>query len=584
MKKLSKLVRISLALFMTVFSTNIVPAATAFADPVGNNGTVKINDEVASDDPGTGNEPHIDSCTVWVRWYGFDQGLRDSTVTLEAQGPTAASQLVSPVGAQDADFTAPVRVDGNTLSHEKSYTLSFSGVPDAQGYHVKATVYTDGSQGHDTKSKVFWLPGSCGPATITPAFTLAGVCGLNNDTAIIPSSDDYTASAPTWDTVAHKVSVTFTMKNSVNKVFTNGAKTITVTKDEANTETDCSERIANPTITLEGVCGIDNDEVIVSESSDYTAGTPSWNGGVVSVTFTIKDGIDKVFTNGAKTITISAAEKDREACPLTPVKPKVKKIDLCYTDRDMIYLKQKEGIIYKVDGTATTETWIAYKGTPVSITAEAKPGYLLTGYPVGGWTFTDADFTDTQCLTITKSVKTTNDTNNDGKISVGDTVSWTITVTNNSTVRSEAFYVEADDPTAVLENDGYIGVLAAGESKTLTATSTISLLDMTTCKIINTASFSGRRITHRTARQHIDAAPLATGSAAQTYTWECPPLGGGGSTPETPETPTAPEAPATPAAELPHTGAGMNTLILGLVVAVVTYGAVYFAQPRKRYQ
>lgn len=65
--------------------------------------------------------------------------------------------------------------------------------------------------------------------------------------------------------------------------------------------------------------------------------------------------------------------------------------------------------------------------------------------------------------------------------------------------------------------------------------------------------------------------------------------GSGGETPTTPTTPVTP-APATPAAavgelpaELPYTGAPQNmTGIYGLLIALITYAAVYFGQPRKR--
>ncbi len=39
-----------------------------------------------------------------------------------------------------------------------------------------------------------------------------------------------------------------------------------------------------------------------------------------------------------------------------------------------------------------------------------------------------------------------------------------------------------------------------------------------------------------------------------------------------------------PVTELPHTGAGTNALLIGLLAAGAAYGAVYFAQPKRRYE
>lgn len=394
MKKLSQTFRIALALLIAAFSANVLPTVTAFAATApGNNGTVKINDEVVNDDGGNQNEPQLNSCTVWVRWYGYDEGARTSTVTFESQSPTTAGQLVSPVGPQNANFTAPEPVTGNTLSSEKSYTLSFSGAPAAQGYHVKVTVTTDKSKGNDTKSKVFWLPSSCGPATVTPDFTLTGICGVNNDTVAIPTSNDYTASAPVWDNVNHKVSVTFTIKDGVNKVFSNYAKTITITKDELNTETVCTpppSQIANPTINLQGVCGPHNDNVTVSTSADYTAGTPTWNAGVVSVTFTIKDGVNKVFSNGQKTITVTAQESDTSICPVTvtPAAPQFAE-PTCEVTSGRIIIPATQGITYKINGVEKVAgTYTAAAGATVVVTATILPGYVLAGNAQSSWTHT----------------------------------------------------------------------------------------------------------------------------------------------------------------------------------------------------
>src|SRR4029077_3792435 len=54
------------------------------------------------------------------------------------------------------------------LDAQETYTLSFTGTPHPQqGFHVKLTIHADGSQGADTKHKVFWVTGCEGTPTPT---------------------------------------------------------------------------------------------------------------------------------------------------------------------------------------------------------------------------------------------------------------------------------------------------------------------------------------------------------------------------------------------------------------------------------
>lgn len=271
---------------------------------------------------------------------------------------------------------------------------------------------------------------------------------------------------------------------------------------------------------------------------------------------------------------------DYVICPVTPVKPTVYN-DECYIDRDGIYIASTDHVTYYVNGKEASG-WVPYTGTPLVVTAVAADGYVIAEGATASWTFDSTTFTNKQCVTITKSAVVANDTNKNGVIDAGDTITWTITVTNNSDNEMDNFYVTVDDPNATLENNGLIGSLASGESTTLTATSTITRDQMLICKATNTASFNAWRINRedfsdRSVQSESEVAPLATGSADATYTWTCG--GKGGETP----TPT----PTTPVAtQLPETGpqSSVNYLLFGLVAAVTIYGAIYFAQPKKIYE
>jgi hypothetical protein len=127
------------------------------SDPPGNNGTVKITPR-GQDDGIPQNTPHV-SCPFDIEWYGFDQGDDIvSTVTFTMQPPTSDVGLSGTDPSQVFVGGGPVGGPGSELDGRATYTLAFDGAADPQqGYHVKVTVHTPGSQGADTKSKVFWV-------------------------------------------------------------------------------------------------------------------------------------------------------------------------------------------------------------------------------------------------------------------------------------------------------------------------------------------------------------------------------------------------------------------------------------------
>jgi hypothetical protein len=145
-------------------------ATPAFADPPGNNGTIKIDGEAFDDDPG--NEPHV-GCKFQVDFYGFDEGDLVADVTFEAHPPTGPDQVL----LTDAVFIGEDDNSGGGseagLDASETYTLDFEGIEPhpQQGFHVKLTIEADGSQGADVKHKVFWVE-DCRPTpTPTPTKT-----------------------------------------------------------------------------------------------------------------------------------------------------------------------------------------------------------------------------------------------------------------------------------------------------------------------------------------------------------------------------------------------------------------------------
>ena len=155
-----------------VLAALLLPSGAAAANPPGNNGTIKV-DRIPMEDNRPNNEPHVD-CTFQIDFYGFDEGDLYARVTFEAQAPTGSGVLV-PDGQSSSPDSVFIGEDdnrggGSEAGHDASKTYSLSTALASytahprQGFHVKLTVHADGSQGADTKHKVFWVSG-CQPAS-----------------------------------------------------------------------------------------------------------------------------------------------------------------------------------------------------------------------------------------------------------------------------------------------------------------------------------------------------------------------------------------------------------------------------------
>jgi hypothetical protein len=135
-------------------------AAPAFAaDPAGDNGTVKVDGRPFDTDPN--NEPHV-GCKFQIDFYGFDEGALNATVNFTGQAPTGKGISL----LDDTVFIGQDAAGGGTdLDAQATYDLSglvgqLGDAQPQQGFHIKLTVHADGSQGADTKYKVFWV--DCG--------------------------------------------------------------------------------------------------------------------------------------------------------------------------------------------------------------------------------------------------------------------------------------------------------------------------------------------------------------------------------------------------------------------------------------
>jgi hypothetical protein len=151
--------RLPLAVALAALAAiTLFASAASAADPPGDNGTIKVDRLPFDDHPD--NEPHV-GCTFQVDFYGFDEGALFADVTFEAHPPTGPDQTL----LTDTVFIGQDSNDGGGsvagLDASETYTLDLSGIEPHpnQGVHVKLTIHADGSQGADTKYKVFWVTG-----------------------------------------------------------------------------------------------------------------------------------------------------------------------------------------------------------------------------------------------------------------------------------------------------------------------------------------------------------------------------------------------------------------------------------------
>lgn len=123
-------------------------------DPPGNNGTIKV---VATDpsDPDPGNEPQLDTCMLWLEFYGFDAG-QTAEVIFNAHAPTAAKELLRWTGTISDDAAGGGGDDDNVIGFNLTSALQGLEAHPQQGYHVKVTSDALEAPG-GPKQKVFWM-------------------------------------------------------------------------------------------------------------------------------------------------------------------------------------------------------------------------------------------------------------------------------------------------------------------------------------------------------------------------------------------------------------------------------------------
>jgi hypothetical protein len=181
------------------------------ADPPGNNGTIKIDGVDFDDHPN--NEPHV-GCVFQVDFYGYDAGdppeSLTATVTFQGIQPTGGGVLLTDEVVIGEDAAG----GGTDLDAAVTYDLTeeLAGVTPhpEQGWHVRLTVNAEGSQGADTKHKVFWVEECGAPPTSSTTSTTSTTTTTTGSTTTTTGSTTTTTEPGSTTTTTEPGSSTST--------------------------------------------------------------------------------------------------------------------------------------------------------------------------------------------------------------------------------------------------------------------------------------------------------------------------------------------------------------------------------------
>jgi hypothetical protein len=345
------------------------------------------------------------------------------------------------------------------------------------------------------------------------------------------------------------------VKGSDGRVVT---QTVQVTEcvDETN-------RVETPTIELEGKCGINTDIVTTSESSVYTASEPVWLNSQVSVTFTINSNTNAVFSeNNEKTIVVSADELDTSKCPRTVTKCEVMNKPMIITSESQF---DGPGVGYN-DNIGLGLTAFGDDGLHIQTTDSSQKiaWYHFVNYNLSNIGEPKMDYTATDGAVPGLQLVVDFDGSGKYNMLVGESIygnNWWLTGSSSAEAKAGAPH-----------NGG-------GNGSEWYGTLDEWLTAFPDAKVKAVGFSLGR-------------GPVGNG-ILKSLTFSCDQWvfqksndGGSGTLPPpAPETKPAAQTPGKGAlpTELPETGASANGIMIALLAATAAYGALYFAQPKRKF-
>lgn len=194
-----------------VGAVTIASAAGTWADPPGNNGTVKIN---AQDGADIANDPHV-PCDFQLAFFGFDAN-QTATITFTIHPPSGSGDvLLSETRTISTDAAAGGKNDVDEVIPYSgtSFGLDRFTAQPQQGFHVKLTIESPGVPG-GVKHKVFWLecaatsPTASPSTSVSPSPSTSVSASPSKSVPVSPSQSPSTTKAPSTSPAAGGLPVT----------------------------------------------------------------------------------------------------------------------------------------------------------------------------------------------------------------------------------------------------------------------------------------------------------------------------------------------------------------------------------------
>jgi LPXTG-motif cell wall-anchored protein len=179
----------------------IAGVSGTWADPPGNNGTVKIN---AQDGGEISNDPHV-PCDFQLAFFGFDTN-QTATITFTIHPPSGSGDVLlseTRTISVDAAGGGPNDPDEVIPYSGTSFGLDRFTAQPQQGFHVKLTIESAGVPG-GTKHKVFWLKCVLTSPSASPSVSVSPSASKS----VSPSQPPSTTKAPSTSPAAGGLPVT----------------------------------------------------------------------------------------------------------------------------------------------------------------------------------------------------------------------------------------------------------------------------------------------------------------------------------------------------------------------------------------
>ncbi|WP_341928262.1 DUF11 domain-containing protein [Nocardioides psychrotolerans] len=453
------------------------------------------------------NDPHV-GCTFSVEWYGFDQGPTIvSKVTFEMQSPTVSVGLT--VSGPPTVFVGgdPATGAGTAtgLDGRQAYTLSFDGpAHPIQGYHLKLTIETPGSQGSDKKYKVFWVEG-CDPVQPpTPGISLEksvtdsqdqGSDGQLGETLTYAFSVTNTGNVPLTNVTITDAKLGMSNVACVTNLAVGETKPCATTKSYVVTAADIAHGSVHNVATASGKPPTGPS---VTDDDDATIPTPARPALVVAKTVTDSSDPDTVASLG-ETLTYTFTVTNTGNVPLTGITISDPKLSMSN--------------VPCVDNLAVGASFTCPTRTYVVTAADLAAGKVYNvatskGTPPGGGDVMDDDDaniptqTNAPGIDVEKSVADSVDADQVG--SLGETLTYTFVVTNTGNV--PLTNVRITDAKLSMTNELCVATLAVGASATCpTKTYVVTAADVANGSVHNAATATGTPPTGGDVSDHDDA-------------------------------------------------------------------------------